>query len=183
MRYEEYPLITFFNEVDTEEKAVELVWNYKSDKAGHKCPKCNRKKYYQHRLRPEIRECKHCGHQSRLRVGTIFQHSKLPMLTWVRAIYLMMMGKRGVSALELQRQLKLGSYKTALYMLHKIRGALLKKDEAYKLEGIIEMDGASFGKRATDNQEKVLIAIESKEWINDKGEIVPKAGFCKSLLW
>lgn len=177
--YTEYPLADFFNQIASEKQAIELVWAYKSENGGHKCERCGLKKYYQHHLRPEIRECRHCGHQSRLRVNTIFQNSKVPMLTWVRAIYLMMMGKRGVSALELQRQLKIGSYKTALYMLHKIRGALLNRDEQYKLRGVIEMDGASFGKSATENQEKVLIAIESKEFFNEKGEVVPKAGFAK----
>jgi len=179
MKYEEFPIVTFFNTVDTEEKAVELVWKYKTSDTPYSCPNCNHKDYYQHSKRPEIRECKSCGFQHRLRVGTIFQNSKVPMMTWVRAIYLMMMGKRGVSALELKRQLKLGSYKTAFYMLHKIRSALLGRDEQYKLEGIIEMDGAAFGKRSTGNQEKVLVAVESKKWIDEKGDDILKAGFAK----
>lgn len=178
MNYEEFPIINFFDKVTTEQDAIDLVWKYKSE-SSYRCPKCGGSDYYQHSKRSEIRECKSCRHQHRLRVGTIFENSKMPMLTWVRAIYLMMMGKRGVSALELKRQLKIGSYKSALYMLHRIRHALLSRDEQYKLEGIIEMDGAAFGKRATDNQEKVIIAIESKEWVNEKGEEVSKAGFAK----
>lgn len=178
MQYEEFPIAAFFTKVSTEKEAVELVWKYKSSD-GHSCSKCHRKKFYQHINRPEIRECKHCGHQNRLRVGTIFQNSKVSMLKWTRAIYLMMMGKRGISAVELKRQLDLGSYKTALYMLHKIRTALLKKDEEYKLEGVIELDGAFFGKRINDNQESVLVAVETKNWINEKGDPVSKAGFAK----
>jgi len=179
MKYEEFPIQKFFTKIDSEQQAIELVWNYRYEKNEYSCPSCKRKKYYQHKIQPEIRECKHCGHQNRLRVGTIFQNSKLPMLTWVRAIYLMMMGKRGISALELKRQLELGSYRTALKLLRKVRFALSLRDEAYKLEGMIELDGAKFGKRATDNQEHVLVAIESKEWVNSKGEITPRAGFAK----
>lgn len=179
MHYQEFPIITFFNQINTEHAAIELAWSYKTADVDYRCPKCSYQGHYQHSKRPEIRECKSCGFQHRLRVGTIFQHSKIPMLKWVRAIYLMMMGKRGISALELKRQLGLGSYKTSLYMLHKIRQALLTRDEQYKLEGIIEMDGAAFGKRATGNQEKVIIAVESKSWVNEKGDEIPKAGFAK----
>ena len=91
----------------------------------------------------------------------------------------MMMGKRGVSALELQRQLGIKSYKAALMMLRKIRFALHNRDQRYKLEGVIELDGAQFGRRETHNDEKVLIAIESRNWIDNKGKHRPKAGFAK----
>lgn len=178
LNYEEFPIAQFFTKVSTEKEAIELVWRYKTSD-GYKCPKCNEVHFYQHKNRPEIRECKSCGHQHRLRVGTIFQNSKVSMLNWTRAIYLMMMGKRGISAVELKRQLALGSYKTALYMLHKIRTALLKRDEQYKLEGVIELDGAYFGKRINDNQESVLVAVESKHWVDEQGEPFSKAGFAK----
>jgi len=179
MKYEEFSISQFFNSFKTEAEAIELVWRYKSEDQGHTCPKCHRKKYYQHIERPEIRECQHCGHQHRLRVGTIFEDSKLSMLTWIRAIYLMMTSKRGISALELQRQLKIGSYQTALLLLRKVRVALMERDSKYKLEGIIELDGAKFGRRATNNQESVLIAVESKKWIDEKGHEKKKAGFAK----
>jgi len=179
MKYEEYPIKKFFTKFENEIDAINLIWNYKYGESKYGCPNCKHEYYYQHEKRPEIRECKSCRFQNRLRVGTIFQNSKLPMLTWVRAIYLMMMGKRGISALELQRQLEIGSYKAALNLLRKVRLALSLRDEAYKLEGLIELDGAKFGKRATGNQENVLVAIESKEWMNSKGEMIPKAGFAK----
>ncbi len=100
-------------------------------------------------------------------------------ITLVRAIYLMMMGKRGISALELQRQLQIDSYNTALFMLNIIRKALLDRDKKYKLEGIIEMDGANLGKKAQDNQRKLLLAIETKSWTDDKGRLKKRAGFAK----
>ena len=59
------------------------------------------------KTRPEVRKCKVCGKQQRLRVVSLFENSHLPLLTWVRAIYLMMQGKRGLAALELQYQLGL----------------------------------------------------------------------------
>ena len=170
MEYTKFPLPTFFDQIDTENKAIALAWKYKQGDQGHRCGRCKRAKHYQHKIRPEIRECIHCGHQTRLRADSIFQHSKLPMLTWMRGLYLMMMGKRGVSALELQRQLGIKSYKAALMMLRKIRFALHNRDQRYKLEGVIELDGAQFGRRETHNDEKVLIAIESRNWIDNIGK-------------
>jgi transposase-like protein len=179
MQYEEFPISDFFSKITTSEQAINLLWRYKTADKEYCCPKCTDIHYYQHQKNLEIRECKSCGHQHRVRVGTIFENSKLPLLIWIRAIYLMMMGKRGVSALELQRQLQLKTYKASLFMLRKIRYALSKRDSEYNLKGIIELDGASFGKRSTGNQEQFLIAVESKEWVNHKEEVVSKAGFAK----
>jgi DNA-directed RNA polymerase subunit RPC12/RpoP len=179
MVYEEFPLCSFFTKIDSEQKAIDLIWQYKSAESVYRCSKCKRKKFYQLISRPEIRECKSCGHHNRVRVGTIFQNSKLPLLKWVRGLYLMMMGKRGISALELQKQLELKTYKSSLLMLRKIRFALLNRDKIYKLEGIIELDGAQLGRRETNNDKKVLIAVESKDWIDEHGKEKKKAGFAK----
>lgn len=181
MIYEEFSITDFFTQIATEDDAIKLAWRYKVEDKDYSCPRCSHKNYYQHK-KLEIRECKSCSHQHRLRVSTIFENSKLPMLTWVRGIYLMMMGKRGISALELQKQLNIKTYKPALHMLRKIRKALSIRDEAYQLKGIIEMDGAKLGKQATGNQERILVAVETKEWVNKKGEIVSKAGFAKIFL-
>ena len=182
MKYQYFSAVDFFNKINCEQMAVELVWKYKIDDSEYFCPKCGRKEYYQHRNRPEIRECKHCRFQHRLRVGTIFENSKMPMLTWTRAIYFMMMGKRGISALELQRQLKIGCYQTALLMLRRIRKALFDRDEQYKLKGIIEFDGGFIGRKEHNNQTPVLLAVETKSWIDDRGRERKNAGFAKVAL-
>lgn len=110
----------------------------------------------------------------------MFQHSKIPILTWLRALFFSMQDKRGISALGLKRYLSLKSYSTAWGMLHKIREALRQRDEHYTLQGpVIELDGASFGKRVTGNQAEVLIAIESKDGFDEKGRSKSRAGFAK----
>ena len=55
--------------------------------------------------------------------------------------------KSGVSVLRMQRLLKIGSYKTAWLMGHKIRKAMEDRDANYKLAGLIEMDDAFIGPR------------------------------------
>jgi hypothetical protein len=92
----------------------------------------------------------------------LFHNSKVPLKKWFRAIYEMTVTKGGVSALELQFKLGIGSYKTAFSILHKLRKAMGLRDNNYELSGIIEMDGALFGRKKTGNAGKVYIAIESR---------------------
>ena len=104
------------------------------------------------------------------------------MLQWLKAICFVMQGRRGVSATELQAELEKNSYGTTWVMLHKIREALRQRDEKYKLKDIIELDGAVFGRRETDNQSEVLVAIESKDWVDEKGQKKSRAGFAKVMV-
>ena len=67
----------------------------------------------------------------------------------------------------------------SLESIKKVRGCLQQRDELYKLKEMIEFDGASFRKRHTENQTRVLVAIESKDWVDDKGREKSKAGFVK----
>ena len=94
----------------------------------------------------------------------------------------MMQGKRGVSALELQRHLKVKSHGFVWSMLQRIRGALSQRDASYKLCGIVEFDGAVFGRRESGEQTEVLLAIETKEFIDAKGRPREKAGFAAAIV-
>lgn len=174
--------MSFFKKINTEAKARELIWDLKFEGKDFSCPDCSCEDFYQHHSEPEIRQCKGCRKHVRLRVDTMFNNSKLPLLTWVRAIYLAMQGKRGISALELQSRLGIGSYRTAWRMLHKIRRSLQCRDELYKLKDVIELDGTGFGSKANDNQKTVLVAIETKEWTDGKGKVKSKAGFAKIIV-
>ena len=177
MIYQKIKTSEFFDIINTEEKAREWAWQVRVGEAGFLCRACGHERFYQHKSPPEIRTCKQCRRQNRLRAGTIFEHSKLPLLIWFRALYLVMQGKRGISALELKRILGMKSYRIAWLLLHKIRAALKDRDEGYKLKGIIELDGGNFGHK--HNKEPVLIAVESKDWVDEKGKSKSKAGFAK----
>lgn len=97
------------------------------------------------KVRPGLYKCAECRKQFRVEVGTIFEKSKIPLRKWVLAWYLVCTSKNGVSALELQRSLKLGSYRTAWHMLHRIRYAL--KDPVFdgQFSGEVEADEAWIG--------------------------------------
>ena len=94
----------------------------------------------------------------------------------------MAQGKRGISAMELQSALEMSSYGTSWRLLHKIREAMRQRDAIHKLSNIIELDGTVFGKKHTGNQSEVLIAIETKNWIDNKGRRKSNAGFAKVIV-
>lgn len=179
MTYQRFSRAQFFKTFSTEPKVRDWLWQTRFP-SGFQCPHCSSPNFYQHTSRPEIRTCQECLKQIRLRAGTLFEHSKLPLRIWFQALQLLMQGKRGISALELKRVLKIGSYQTAWLMLQKIRAALKDRDQRYKLQGIIEVDGASFGHKK--NKKPVLVAVESKDWVDDTGKPRPKAGFAKIAL-
>jgi transposase-like protein len=58
-------------------------------------------------------KCYDCREQCTVTVGTIFEDSKIPLHKWLMAIHLMCSSKKGISALQLQRNLEIGSYRTA----------------------------------------------------------------------
>jgi hypothetical protein len=90
--------------------------------------------------RPGVRNCKDCRRQFTVTVGTVFEDSHIPMRKWVLALFLLCSSKKGMSSLQLQRILDLGSYKTASFMTNRIRYAMKEKSFAAPLSGVVEMD-------------------------------------------
>ncbi len=183
MQYESFTSERFFTEITTEADARDLIWRSRFDGVEFRCPDCGCEDFYDLITRPEVRTCRECRTQTRLRAGTIFDSSKTSLLVWVKALFYVMQGKRGISATELQRHLGLKSYGRVWGILQKIRGALQQRDENYEVgAGVVELDGAIFGKRETGNQCEVIIAIETKDWIDQNGKPKGKAGFAKVLV-
>jgi transposase-like protein len=75
------------------------------------------------RVRYGLKKCLQCKGQFTVRMGTIFEESKLPMTKWLQAIFLMTASKKGVSAHQLHRTLEV-TYKTAWFLAHRIREAM-----------------------------------------------------------
>lgn len=98
--------------------------------------------------------------------GTVFRDSDTPLKLWFYSIYLFSVSKTGVSSKELQRQLGVG-YKTAWRIGNRIRSKI--REEAHKLQGIIEIDEAYVGgkkrlnvRRSSENKTAVLGMVERK---------------------
>ncbi len=95
-------------------------------------------------VRPGLWRCRACRKQFTATVGTIFEDSHIPLHKWFLAIALMCSSKKGVSALQLQRNLGLGSYKTAWFMAHRIRYAMQPNGRP-PLYGTVEVDETYIG--------------------------------------
>jgi transposase-like protein len=96
-------------------------------------------------IRAGLRQCAECKKQFTVTVGTIFEDSHIPLRKWLVAWYLLCSSKKGISSLQIQRMLGLGSYRTALFMMHRIRYALAHPAFTKQLSGVIEMDETYIG--------------------------------------
>jgi len=96
--------------------------------------------------------CNGCRDKFTCRTGTVFERSHIPLHKWLLALHIMAASKKSVSALQLQRMLGLGSYRTAWFMCHRCREAM-KPAEATSgpLGGegeIVEIDETFIGGKA-----------------------------------
>jgi transposase-like protein len=90
-------------------------------------------------------KCNGCKKQYTVRIGTVYEESRIPLRHWVFAFWAMASSKKGVSALQIKRQTGL-SYKSALFLLHRIRHAMAPVEGASQpLKGIVECDETYVG--------------------------------------
>jgi transposase-like protein len=109
---------------------------------GVKCLRCECAKVNGPSKR-HLYECSECGYQFSVKVGTVFNDSKLPLWKWFIAVYLMCESKKGISANQLKRTLGV-SYKTAWYLCHRIRSTM-EDASGEMLSGIVEADETYIG--------------------------------------
>src|SRR4051794_2580050 len=74
--------------------------------------------------RPGLHECRDCRKQFSCTVGTVLEDSHLPLSVWAKAFHYLASSKKGFSALQLQRNCGIGSYRTAWFLAHRIREAM-----------------------------------------------------------
>jgi transposase-like protein len=112
------------------------------------CPVCKSENVYK-MMSGEKRQanyrwrCKDCSKQYTVRVGTVFEDSRIEMRHWCYGFWRAATSKKGVSALEIHRQTGV-SYKSALFMLHRIRFAM-SDSVTGPLQGPVEVDETYVG--------------------------------------
>lgn len=107
------------------------------------CPRCACAALYAIKTRRKWK-CKACEYQFSVTSGTIFASHKLAFRNILYAIALWANGAKGVSGLQLARDLDVQA-KTAFVLLHKLREALSTLQHSQKLSGEVEIDGAYYG--------------------------------------
>jgi transposase-like protein len=117
---------------------------------GFVCPACGGAKGWALKGKRFTWECAACGKQTSVTAGTVMHRSHLPLKTWFLAAHIVTSHSNGMSALQLQAQLGLGSYKTAWLLLHKLRRAMVDPDRSL-LEDLVEVDETDIPLRRKDD--------------------------------
>ena len=131
--------------------------------------------------------CKHCGKNFSCLVGTIFENTKLPLIKWFVAMYLISSHKKGISSHQLSRDIHV-TQATAWYMLQKVR-LLYPQNDSEAFEGTVECDEVYIGGRekwkhksmktphtqgrSTKTKTPVFGMMERSTFTNSKGEVEP----------
>jgi transposase-like protein len=157
---------------------------------GVQCPRCESKKISRIVKRNQF-DCDSCRYQFSVRTGTIFHDSKLPFRKWFLAVFLMCESRKGISANQMKRMLKVHP-KTAWYLCHRIRAAMHDASPE-PLSGIVEVDETYIGGKARGkgkgykkNKTMILGAVERGGRVrlqvapNEKRETL--RGFAKSAI-
>jgi transposase-like protein len=121
---------------------------------GPVCPKCGEINNA-YRLEPKpskkgthvrkgVWKCGGCREQFTVTVGTIFEDSHIPLSKWLLAYHLLCASKKGMSAHQLHRMLKV-TYRSAWFMAHRIRYTMSQEPLSSKLTGVIEIDETYVG--------------------------------------
>jgi len=138
---------------------------------GVMCPRCKDTRVS--RIKDYARyECVGCEYQFTVTSGTIFHDSHLPLPYWFLATLLLCEAKKGMSAMQVKRTLwgqHKGSYKTAWYLCHRIRRAMVESQRPM-LDGIVEIDETYVGGRkvgqgvyAGKKAKEVVIGIRKRD--------------------
>ena len=140
---------------------------------GFRCPRCTCSKAWV--TARQLHHCAHCGYETSVTAGTIFQDTRKPLRLWFRAMWYVVGQKSGVSALGLQRVLGMPRYETVWLWLHKLRRAMVRPGRDC-LCGTVEVDetyvgGKKSGKSGRGAAGKTLVVIAAEDKVKAIGRI------------
>lgn len=182
---EELNLVSLASQYSDNDKARELLESIRWP-TGPVCPHCKNtgeekgiyalvpKATSKRPGRKGLYKCAACRKQFTVTIGTIFEDSHIPISKWLMAIFLLCSSKKGMSAHQLHRMLKL-TYKTAWFMAHRIRFAMNEGPLAELLKGTVEIDETFVGgkgKRGTINLRKTPVVALVQRGGNVRTKVV-----------
>jgi transposase-like protein len=134
-------LVNLIERFRTDEKCRAYLTELKWPK-GVECPRCKSQSVSTIAERDQY-DCNKCRYQFSVTSGSIFHDSHLPLWKWFLTIYLMIESKKGISANQVSRTVKV-TYKTAWYLCHRVRAAM-REVSVDLLKGIVEVDETYVG--------------------------------------
>ncbi len=97
--------------------------------------------------------CHGCKKQFTVRIGTVFENSRIPLRIWCHAFWAACAHKKGVSALQISRECNI-TYKSALFLMHRVRYAMAGPNKDVKLSGTVEVDETYVGGKPRYRQKR-----------------------------
>ena len=137
---EKMELIDTLSQYSTQEKCISFL-EQKRWGDTPVCPYCQSERSSQ-KANENRHKCNKCGKSYSVLVGTIFESTKLPLMKWFAAICLILNAKKGISSLQLARDIGVNK-NTAWYLQKRIRKAMDEND--IYLQGIVEIDETYVG--------------------------------------
>jgi transposase-like protein len=159
-------LYELFQAIPDEQAAIDYfraIWW----KNGEFCPYCGSDRVY-HFSDKRTHKCGDCRQRFSIKVGSIFEDSKIPLRKWMAAIWLITSHRKGIASAQLARDINV-TQKTAWFMLHRLRHAARTRSFNRPLRGEVEVDEAFFGgkdknkhahKRGKDDKVVVIGLLE-----------------------
>jgi transposase-like protein len=117
---------------------------------GVHCPRCGNDKVYALKARPFNWVCKKCDRKNPYRfsvlVGTVFENTNVPLVTWFKVLYAMLQSLKGISSRQIRRMFfgERSSLHTAWFVCHRLRAGM-RDDDFKQLMGIVEVDEMGLG--------------------------------------
>jgi len=166
----------FSNEDAAREYLEKLRWP-----DGPVCPHCGvvdnayrvtpRPSQKDQHVRNGVWKCGGCREQFTVTVGTIFADSHIPLSKWLLAYNLLCSSKKGMSAHQLHRMLKV-TYRSAWFMAHRIRYTMTQEPLSSKLEGIIEIDDTWIGGKLRKGRTREEAQENRRNRVANKASVV-----------
>jgi transposase-like protein len=113
---------------------------------------------------------KACGKKFTVKVGTIYENSKISLRTWFAAGYLCLSSKKGVSSLQIHRQLGI-TQKTAWFVLHRLR-EMLKDKAPLMLRETVQIDETYVGGKVSNKHKSQIAKLKKARGKNLNGNDV-----------